>query len=241
MSTLAWLRNAGERYLGRIQAEDLVFLIELEIGSAETAELIEHLGRCRALPWESWAHACVAVAAVQVAHEAPGEERGFTRFFMKRLKQPYSQSVWEEQYGKRIEVLVQKFFPDDFRGYGAFRYVGPIYRHAGIPSIAVPRFAQFLRRLISERGPAFTRQEFESARQCVSGVASRFLSSEYGFQYARNAARILHSIDIGLILPTELASIPGYRRNFWTEVMGAVGRTERPHAQGDPQVRGQGE
>jgi hypothetical protein len=232
MSTLSWLKNVGEQYLGRIQSEDLVFLVELEISSEDTAELLEQLGSCRALPWEAWAHACVAVAAVQVAYEAPGEERSFTRLFMKRLKKPYSQPIWEEQYGKRIEVLFQKYFPDDFRGYGAFRYVGPLYRHAGVPAIALPRFAHFLRRLMSECGPGFSRQEFESARQRVSGVASRFLSSEYGFQYARNAARILHSIDIGLIRPTELASIPGYRREFWSEVISVMGQSQAPRQPG---------
>jgi hypothetical protein len=232
MSTLVWLKDAGERYLERIRTGDLVFLVELEINSEETTDVLEQLGRCRALPWESWAHACVAVAAVQVAYEAPGGERSFTRLFMKRLNQPYSQSVWEEQYGKRIEVLLQKYFPDDFRGYGSFRYVGPLYRHAGVPAIALPRFAQFLRRLISECGPAFSRQEFEWARQRVSGVASRFLSSEYGFQYARNAARILHSIDIGLIRPAELASIPGYRREFWSEVISVIGQSQAPRHSG---------
>ena len=65
----------------------------------ETTKLLDQLGRCRVLPWEAWAHACVAVAAVQAACEAPGEERSFTRLFMKRLNKPYSQPIWEEQYG----------------------------------------------------------------------------------------------------------------------------------------------
>jgi hypothetical protein len=235
MTSLSWLQDAGERYLERIRVEDPVFLVELEISPEETTELLGHIGRCSALPWKPWAHACVALAAVQVAREAAGDERSFTRLFMKRLQRPYSQPVWEDQYGKRIEVLVQSRFPDDWRGYGAFRYVGPLYRHAGIPAIALPRFAQFLRRLISESGPAFTGQEYEAARQRVSGVASRFLGSEFGFQYARNAARMLYHIDIGLVAPTELASIPGYRRDFWTEVIAEVGKSEKV---GRPQTRG---
>jgi hypothetical protein len=227
MSNLSWLQNVGERYLERIRVEDPVFLVELEVGPEETTELLGHLSRCCALPWKPWAHACIALAAVQVACEAPGDERSFTRLFMKRLQRSYSQPVWEDQYGKRIEVLLQSHFPDDWRGYGAFRYVGPLYRHAGIPAIALPRFAQFLRRLVSEFGSTFTRQEYEAARQRVSGVASRFLGSEFGFQYVRNAARMLFHIDIGLIAPTELGSIPGYRRDFWTEVIAEVGKLER--------------
>jgi hypothetical protein len=191
----------------------------------EATELLENLGRCYALPWKPWAHACVAVAAVHVAHEATGQERSFTRVFMKRLGREYSQAVWEDQFGKRIEFVILNYFPDDLRGSAAFRYVGPLYRHAGIPAIALPRFAQFLRRLISDCGPGFTRHEYDTARQRVSGIASRFLGSEYGFQYARNAARILHQIDIGLIGPTELDGIPGYRSEFWSEILEVVGKS----------------
>ncbi len=226
MSSLAWLKNAGEQYLERIRAEAPVFLIEVEISPEESVDLLENLGRCRALPWESWAHACVAVAAIQVARDAPGDERSFPRLFMKRLRLRYSQQMWEEDYGRRIEVLLRDRFPDDFHGHGAFRYVGPVYRHAGIPAIALPRFGHFLRLLLSDYGPAFTRQDYETARQRVSGVASRFLGSEHGFHYARNAVSILYHIDTGLIPTTELASIPGYRRDFWAEIIARAGSSE---------------
>src|SRR5690242_11764774 len=61
----AWLEAAGEHLLKRIRSEDPVFLIELEMRATEVSDLLKHLSRCRDLPWQTWAHACVAVAAVQ--------------------------------------------------------------------------------------------------------------------------------------------------------------------------------
>jgi hypothetical protein len=223
MDRLSWLNDVGQRYINRIRTEQPAFLVELEVGEQEYAELLEHLRRDRTLPWELWAHSCVAVAAVQVAANATEEERSFVDAFLDKLGIPYSQEVWEEQYGKRIEVFLAKYFPGDLPRSGGFRYVGPVYRHAGIPRIAVPRFAKFLRRLLHAYGPSFTREEYQEAHEHVSGVARQFLGDEYGFQYARDAARIFHHIDIGLIDSTELATIPGYRRNFWTEIFEACG------------------
>jgi hypothetical protein len=236
-----WLKDAGQQYIDRVRTEQPAFLIELEIGDQEVTELLENLRRNRPLPWESWAHACVAVAAVQIAANATEGESSLVHAFLDRFGISYSQEIWEEEYGKRIEVFLAKYFPDDLSRSGAFRYVGPVYRHAGVPRIAVPRFAKFLRSLMHEYGPSFTREEYQRAHAHVSGVAHQFLGGEYGFQYARDAARVLHHIDIGLIDRMELPAIPGYRRNFWTEVMeaagppgGAVRRGARTSGYSDP-------
>jgi hypothetical protein len=226
MDGLAWLNDAGQRYVNRIRTEQPTFLVELEIGAQEVAQLLENLRRYRFLPWEPWAHSCVAVAAVQVAANAAENESSLVHAFLDRLKITYSQQVWEEEYGKRIEVFLAKYFPDDLPRSGAFRYVGPVYRHAGVPRIAVPQFAKFLRSLLDKYGPSFVVEEYQQAHEHVSGVARQFLGGEYGFQYTRDAARVLHHIDIGLIDRTELATIPGYRRNFWAEVIEAVGASD---------------
>jgi len=232
MGSIEWLRNAGRRYIDRIQSEQPAFLVELEIGAQEVAQLLEHLRRYHSLPWESWAHSCVAVAAVQVAVNATEGESSLVHAFLDRLGISHSQEVWEQEYGKRIEVFLAKYFPDDPPRSGGYRYVGPVYRHAGVPRIAVPRSAKFLRSLLHEYGPSFALEEYQHAHEHLSGVARQFLGGEYGFQYARDAARILHHIDIGLIDRMELDTIPGYRRNFWTEAMEAAGPPDRAARRG---------
>jgi hypothetical protein len=225
--SLSWLEAVGQEYLRQIEAESPVFLAELDISRERAAGLIQNLARWHSyLPWEMWAHACVTVVAVDIAREAAGDEHSFPPLFLGRLNIPDSTTVWEERFGKRIEALLAQYFPEDYQGFGPFRYVGPVYRHAGVPLPAVPQFARLLRSILSTYGPSFTREEYESSRQRVSGWAAPFLASEHGYQYARNAVRVLHQIDIGLIGESELDNIPGYRRGFWREINRELGPRE---------------
>jgi len=210
--------------------EDPVFLVELEISPEETTEL---------LGTSAGAAPCLETLGTRMrrACRRSGRSRGcgrrteLTRLFMKRLQRPYSQPVWEDQYGKRIEVLVQSRFPDDWRGYGAFRMsdhcIGtPVSRHraAAVRSVLAPADI--------ESGPAFTGRNTKP-RASVSQEWPLAFSQRVWIQYARNAARMLYHIDIGLVA-LQNGFHTGYRRDFWTE----LSQSRKSEKVGRPQTRG---
>lgn len=224
MKSWEWLKATGLRYLRMMDAEDVVFLNQIELPVAEQALLVSQLSRGRPLPWADWANACVAVAVVQVARDASSDERSLPHLFLSKLGLAYDQQSWEEEFGRRVEDVMRRFFPDDYVGRGAGRYVGPVYRHAGIPALATQRFGGFVRKLLDRYGASFTRQEYDILRQGVGGVASSFLASEHGYVYTKNAARILNDIDLNRIRAFEIDQVPGFRRGFWTEILAGAGR-----------------
>ncbi len=224
MKSREWLKATGLRYLRMMDAEDLIFLNQIELPEDEQALLVSQLSRVRPLPWVDWANACVAVAVVQVARDASSDERSLPRLFLGKLGLAYDQQSWEEEFGKRVEDVMRRFFPDDFVGRGAGRYVGPVYRHAGIPALATKRFGDLVRKLLERYGQSFTRQEYDLLREGVGGIASSFLASEHGYAYTKNAARILNDIDLNRIREFEIDQVPGFRRGFWTEILAGAGR-----------------
>ena len=220
MTRLAWLEEAGGRYLNRVREENVEFLVELDISTEETAALLDNLAHSPHLPSAAWANACVAVAAVVIARDASEQDRAFVPLFMRSMKLQPDQNTWQDRFGWRIEQTIYKFFPDDYRAKGgAFRYVGPVYRHVGVPAPALPRFARFIKQLLDTHGPYLTRENFEDARHEVHGIAAKFLSSEHGYRFVCNSVRILRRLEVGEIRERDVEKISGYRRGFWTEVL----------------------
>ena len=103
-------------------------------------------------------------ARFRPVHSARSRPRGggrvqgrheFHRVFYRRLHMPSDQRAWNDEHGPAIIRFLEEHFPDKPDAYdrtGPYRYVGVVYRHAGIPAVGLPAFAQLLTRLFWEHG-----------------------------------------------------------------------------------------
>src|SRR5262249_12486788 len=151
----AWLEEVGAEYLAKIDALAPQFLVELEISDSELMEIFHRLSVARPTKW-TWAQlACLAVGAVHAAARADQSEESYREVFYQRLGRDFDQNEWENHYGPRAIAFLRERFVVELLDQGPYRYVGSIYRHAGIPVPARHRFAGLLANLL-KLGAAFT-------------------------------------------------------------------------------------
>ncbi|MGA2589998.1 MAG: hypothetical protein ABSH32_08800 [Bryobacteraceae bacterium] len=219
-----FLKTRGKRFLEEVDARRVEFLIEVDLADYELDELFQNLQKVTFFGTEPTTRACLTVAAVHAANQARPGDSSFINLFFERLGRRRDDGLWNEVYGPAIERCLNETFQESPR-IGPYRFVGAVYRHSGVPIHGIGSFASLLQRLTATYGYQFTRHEYDSCCEArVTGLASEFLSSEVGYEYTLDTARVLQQIQSGLV--SETADVPGYPKGFWTAVLG---RTQFVH------------
>lgn len=219
-----WIELKGAEYLRQIAAARPVFLSELPVPPEDLKELFLRLRQSADPGRNDRLRACLAVAAVQAAVRAEGDETSYLDLFFKRLNCPSSITLWNDRYGPAILAFLKEHF-DEVDRPGPFRYVRPILNQAGISNRTLPSFARFLSQLRAKCGFGYVPdEEYTNALRSVgSCFACHFLQEAPGRRYTRDAMRTWERIDRERPSEQELAKIPGYRRRFWPELLSHVG------------------
>lgn len=223
----AWGLELGHRIGRFIDEEQPGTLIEFPL-SAEERDRLALL--VRALPirsaWVGSDRACVAVHAVHLA--AHSEAAGFRTAFFQDLQRSEDTQLWESLYGSEIErFLVEKF--GHTPSQGPYRYVGTIYRHAGITPRGTPGFAAFLHKLLAS-SPTVRRQDYDDElKRLNDSLIKPFLQSDAGFEFTRQTAGFLAEHKYRGRSLESLSSLAGYRPGFWKDFLDAyVGHVPSP-------------
>ena len=224
MSSEEWLNQVGSEYLAQVQAEEPQFLIEVDVPDARLNELFAHISKAWPSRWTPQKRVCLALAAVHSAARADEYEDSFRKVFYARLGREFNQAEWENLYGSYLSAFLRDWFPVELPASGPYRYVGAVYRHAGIPVPARAGFCQLLGDLLRD-GLAFTRSQYADAVQKVpSSVARCFLESEAGYDFTKQTARLIVRLDEGQISRKELETFPPYRRSLYEAALSEVHR-----------------
>jgi len=214
------LKERGNRILEQADARRVGFLIEIHLGDDELHELFQNLRKVEFFATEPATRACLALAAVHAANQAGPGDSSFISLFFTRLGRPRDDRLWDEVYGPAIERCLHEVFQDSPRT-GPYRFVGAVYRHSGVPIHGIASFASLLQRLTTRNGYQFTRHEYDACCEAtVTGLASEFLRSDVGYEYALDSVRVLQQIRSGLIPDTTV--VPGYPQGFWDDVLGRL-------------------
>lgn len=222
MSSEEWLDRIGSEYLARVEAEEPQFLIEIDVPDERLEELFENIAKAWTTRWTSSKRICLALAAVHSAARADQHEDSFRNVFYGRLGRELKQSEWENIYGSQISAFLRDWFAVEVPASGPYRYVGAVYRHAGVPSPARSAFCRLLSELL-QGGLSFTREQYyEAVQDFPSSVARGFLESEAGYDFTQKTARLIARLDNGQISRAELETFPAYRRNLYDAVLSEV-------------------
>ncbi|HNV01784.1 MAG TPA: hypothetical protein PKH99_00560, partial [Vicinamibacterales bacterium] len=218
-----WLEGLSERIQSELRARPIQFLVERELQDVEKSRLYDELGRRYLELWHPVFRPCIALAAVHAAAEGSRDDTSFIELFYQRLHMAADQRSWNDVHGPAIIRFLEEHFPDKPDTYdrtGPWRYVGVVYRHAGIPAVGLPAFAQLLTRLLREHGRHFSRREYDvvlpaALPRCVS----EFLNSDTGYAFTVATAGVYIRLRSSLAGIQEVRNIPGYRTGFWTELL----------------------
>jgi hypothetical protein len=225
MSPEQWLEQVGSEYLARVKVEEPQFLVEIDAPDDRLEEIFNNISRAWPTRWTTEQRLCLALAAVHSAARADEGEDSFRKVFYHRLRREFNQAEWQNCYGPYIATFLEDWFSVELPDSGPYRYVGSIYRHAGIPVPARSRFCQLLGDLL-KGGGAFTRDQYAEAVQKVSStVARRFLESQAGYDFAQTTARFIARWERGQISAQELVTFPSYRRSLYEAVLSEMQRT----------------
>lgn len=210
------LERRGAEILSKINENRPQFLIEVDLPESEIEDLLRVFSRYDYFLSHPYARACLAVCAVHLANRAAPEETSYVDLFVRRF-QLWTQAHWQTIYGPAIAQFLHQTFGEPERE-GPFRFVGPVYRHAGVPRHALGAFARLIEVLLRNYGAAFTRSEYDNARSGLhAGLIGDFLSSDAGYEFARDTIRILVRLrNDGW---REIESLPGFPSGFWPDLL----------------------
>ena len=169
MSSEEWLDQVGQEYLAQVEAEEPQFLIEIDVPDARLKDIFANIGRARPHHWSPQKRICLALAAVHSAAQADESEDSFREMFYKRLGRHFNLTEWDSEYGPVISEFLGAWFSVDVPTSGPYRYVGTVYRHAGIPVPARSGFCLLVVGLLQD-GLAFTRNQYDDAVQRVPSL-----------------------------------------------------------------------
>ena len=224
MSAEEWLDQVGQEYLTQVEAEEPQFLIEIDVPDARLKDIFASIGKARPYHWTPQKRICLALAAVHSAAQADENEDSFREMFYKRLDRQFNLTEWDSVYGPAISEFLGGWFSVDVPTSGPYRYVGTVYRHAGIPVPARSGFCLLVVGLL-QNGLAFTRNQYDDAVQRVpSSVARCFLESDSGYEFTKQTARTILRLDHGQISREELEAFPSYRRLLYEVALNALHR-----------------
>ena len=227
-----WLEELSERVQCELKSRPLQFLVERELEDVERSRLYDELSRRYPELWRPVFGPCIALAAVHAAADASREDTSLIELFYRRLHMPSDQRAWNDEHGPAIIRFLEEHFPDKPDAYdrtGPYRYVGVVYRHAGIPAVGLPAFAQLLTRLFREHGRHFSRREYDAVLPAaLPRCVSEFLNSDTGYAFTVATAGVYYRLRLSLAETQEAGNIPGYRKGFWTELLRLLRRDPPP-------------
>jgi hypothetical protein len=210
---------AVERFLGE-EAPDT--LIEYRVSERDRARLYSAIGDLA--PWRAGLRqheGALAVAAVQAAADAEAGDEAYVRHFLGRIGHGEYRALWDNDYGPAIESFFTRCFKHRTSS-GPWRYVRVVFRHAGIPVVAMRPYAQMLDRLL-KGGPQFTFTEYlHEVRRVGSTFIKPFLQTQAGFKFTRTTGEYLRRHKRGELSIEELGILQGYRIGFWSELLAHV-------------------
>lgn len=198
-------------------ASDLDFLGEIALSQPELDGLLISIGRFHRRVDEPLLAFVLSVAAVNWAFWRGVDEeesRSFIKSFMQHSVGYNDSKEWDSVWGPAIETTICQWSKQQPR-VGAYRYVGLILRHAGVPYAKIPKFAALLKELDRDIGWANipstrdSRIRDQIATYFGTGIVGEHLSSEAGLAYLRSLCAdlmLLRSRDSHT--PSDL---PGYR------------------------------
>src|SRR5665213_354196 len=128
------------------QASDLDFLGEIALSQSHLDQVLASLGRFHRRVDEEPLAFALSVAAVNWAFWRGVDEensRSFIESFMSHSLGHCDSSAWQNVWGPAIETTICDWSKQSPR-FGAYRYVGLILRHAGVPYTKIPKLAQLL-------------------------------------------------------------------------------------------------
>src|SRR5437870_3665678 len=96
-----WLNERGQDYISRIQQEQCSFLGEIGVSPPELEELFSSLRRLSVFRTDEQL-ACLTIAAVNAAFQAPEDETSFIQLFLRRMETS-NKPQWDNVYGPGIE------------------------------------------------------------------------------------------------------------------------------------------
>ena len=227
-----WLEELSERIQSELKSRPIQFLVERELQDVERSRLDHELSRRYPELWRPIFRPCIALAAVHAAADASRDDTSFIELFYRRLHMPSDQRAWNDEHGPAIIRFLEEHFPDKPDAYdrtGPYRYVGVVYRHAGIPAVGLPAFAQLLTRLFREHGRHFSRREYDAVLPSIlPRCVSEFLDSDTGYAFTVATAGVYFRLRLSLAGAQEVGHISGYRRGFWTELLELLRRDPPP-------------
>jgi hypothetical protein len=218
---LRWGNEFGQDVVRFIREEEPGTLVEYPL----TAEARQRLRECvrRLSPTGGWStaeRACVAIYAVALAAEVDGE--AFRSAFFETLSLPVSNQAWELVYGSAIELFLVRHFGHK-PAQGPYRFVGSVFRHAGVTAKGTAAFAHFMRSLLAHSADV-RRVDYDANLANVEAqLILPFLRSEAGFQFTRQTARFLAEYRFAGRPVEWLERLAGYRAGFWPRFLDAFG------------------
>jgi len=209
------------------EASDLDFLGEIALTQEELTPFQRALGRFHKRLGERELSFVLAVTAVNWAYwrGADDESSGFRKSFMTDLLGHQDLRKWEDDWGPAIERAICGW-SEQPRGAGAYRYVGLIYRHAGVPHVKIPQLAQLLKKIDDQFGwehlRSVTNGDLEElVKSCFSiGCVRDHLKSEAGLGYLRSLSEDIMRLRSRRELSHDL---PGYRPGLLAALLEHLG------------------
>ena len=211
----------GERVIEFVRVERPGTLIECPVEAADEARLRncvrQSLGRALRLRDE----ACVALFAGRVAARAGVDQHSFRAAFLDALGVPPDIRQWDNGFGPAIESFLRQAFGHEPLS-GPYRYVGPVYRHAGVTVRDAGAFARFLQRVLDE-SPALRRDAYTKWAKVEMGRIGPFLQSREGYEFSQATVRFLAEHKHFGQKAEWLSSLGGYPTGFWPAFLSEFG------------------
>jgi hypothetical protein len=217
------LKNLGRDW--RSQFKTIEFLGEIEVQPSTIEEVCHAVGEYLHLSAvnEDF-RATLAVTVVNLAYDAEEDTpQSFREHVLSKFGLDADTSVWEEQVGKPVVKLLEKYF-HEHPTEGPYRYVTPILRQAGVPARSVDRFSSFFLQLIQQLGWQFSQLQYsEFIEEAVLPHALKeFLSTETGWRFCLDLARVLSYRQLGLVTQQTLGNLPGFRGRILERLWQAI-------------------
>jgi hypothetical protein len=201
----AWRRNS----------KDLDFLGEIALTQEEVESFLSSIGPYHRRFAEPDLAFALAVGAVNWAYWRGVEEEDFSGFresFMAHTSGDVDFREWDYVWGPAIEESICSWSGEPPRS-GAYRYVGLVLRHAGVPHTKMSRFAELLKRVDEEIGwwdvqTLQDRRLEEFVLSYFTGCIADHLISQAGLAYIRSLCGDLANVRVGA---GSMTNLPGYR------------------------------